>query len=290
MSRHRAAQEQALIVRPSPLARLLPLAAVLGGLTLLSACGHSGTASGAPQTTRAACLQNAGGSAVTFLADDGYAQDLTLLRPIFKDAGVPFVSAIVTTNIGKPGYTTLDEVKQLQAEGNEIVSHTVTHPNLNTLDDAALTRELRDSKATLEAAGLTIKHIVYPMGDDSARVEQVARQYYQLGVGVGNGLNDPANLDLFQLHRVALGSYFDVIPSTPPHAPTNSLAYYEARVDEAIRTNQWLIYMVHSVGPGFDAEQLGFLKATVQYAAAQNTKVTTLSGGYEIAKKLAACK
>ncbi len=267
----------------------LALAGLLGSLLLLNGCGSSGTASGPAPITRAACLQNAGGSAVTFVADDGYQNDWDSIRPIFKEAGVPFVSAVITGSIGQPGHTTLDEIKQFQAEGDEIVSHTVTHPDLNTLGDAALTSELRDSQAALEAAGLTAKEIVYPMGDDSARVEQVARQYYQLGVGVGNGLNDPAALDLFQLHRVAIGSYYDVIPSTPPHAPTNTLAYYEGRVDEAIRTNQWLIYMVHSVGPGFDAGQLSALKATVQYAAAQHTTVTTLSGGYEIAKKLAAC-
>ncbi|WP_161882487.1 polysaccharide deacetylase family protein [Deinococcus alpinitundrae] len=262
---------------------------LISGLLLLSACGSTSSSS-APPGTSAACIQAAGNSAVTFLADDGYQQDWDLLRPIFQDAGLPFVSAIVTNNLNKPGYTTLDEVKQLQAEGDEIVSHTVSHPDLNSLSDAELDVELKSSKAILEADGLTIKHLVYPMGDDSARVVAAASKYYQLGVEVGNGLNDPKALSLFHLHRVALGSYFDVIPSTQPHAPTNTLAYYKERVDEAVRTHQWLIYMVHSSGPGFDAEQLSNLKATVEYAKSQNTKVTTLSGGYEIAQKLAACR
>ncbi len=227
---------------------------------------------------------------MTFVADDGYQQDWTLLRPIFREAGLPFVSAVITNSIGPPSNTSLDQIKQLSAEGDEIVSHTVTHRVLSSLSDADLDTELRDSQAALTAAGLPTKVIVYPQGETSERVEKAVSKYYQLGVGVGNGLNDPAALERYDLHRVALGSYFDVIPSTPPHAPTNTLAYYKERIDEAVRTHQWLIFMVHSQGPGFDDAQLSALKATVAYAKSQNTKVTTLSGGYAAAQQLAACR
>lgn len=227
---------------------------------------------------------------MTFVADDGYQQDLTLLEPIFKGAGVSFVSAVITDFIGHPGHTSLDQLKQLATEGNEIVSHTVTHRVLSTLSDADLDAELRDSQAALAAVGLPTAYIVYPQGETSDRVGQAASKYYQLGVGVGNGLNDPRALDRYDLHRVALGSYFDVLPGTPPHSPTNTLAYYKERVDEAVKTHQWLIFMLHSTGPGFDDGQLQALKATVEYAKAQNTRVTTLSGGYAAAQKLAACK
>ncbi|WP_181391955.1 polysaccharide deacetylase family protein [Deinococcus irradiatisoli] len=262
------------------------LAAVSGAL-LLSACGS--TSSG-PTPSTAECLQAAGNSAVTFVADDGYQQDWTILRPIFKEAGVPFVSAVITNSIGHASNTSLDQIKQLAADGDEIVSHTVTHPDLNTLNDAMLDAELKDSQAALAAAGLPTNHVVYPMGDTSERVEQAASKYYQLGVGVGNGLNDPKALERYDLHRVALGSYFDVIPSSPPHPPTNTLAYYKARIDEAVQTHQWLIFMLHSAGPGFDEAQVEALKDTVAYAKTQNTNVTTLSGGYAVAQKLAACK
>ena len=275
--------EQRQSPRPTP----LKFAGWLLSAALLGACNSGPTTGGNPPPTPT-CVQAAGGSAVTFVADDGYQKDWDVLRPIFKQAGVPLVSAVITGLIGTPSHTTLDEIQQLAAEGDEIASHTVTHPDLNTLSDADLSAELNNSKATLEAAGLTIKQIVYPMGNDSPHVEQVAKQSYQLGVGVGNGLNDPKALDLFQLHRVALGSFFDVLPSDPPHPPTNTLAYYKARVDEAARTHQWLIFMIHSAGPGFDSGQVSALTDTVAYAKTQSN-VTTLSGGYALAQKLAAC-
>ena len=130
--------------------------------------------------------------------------------------------------------------------------------------------------------------MVYPQGQTSEQVKQAASKYYQLGVGVGNGLNDPKALEVYDLHRVALGSFFDVLPSDPPHPPTNTLAYYKARVDEAVKTHQWLIFMIHSAGPGFDSAQVSALSDTVAYAKTQSN-VTTLSGGYALAQKLAAC-
>ncbi len=273
--------------RQPPRPRPLTTAGWLLSAALLGACNSGPTTGGNPPPTPT-CVQAAGGSAVTFVADDGYRQDWEVLRPIFKEAGVPFVSAVITGLIGTPSHTTLEQIKQLAAGGNEIVSHTVTHRVLSSLDAADLDAELKNSQAALAAAGLPTRNVVYPQGQTSEQVKQAASKYYQLGVGVGNGLNDPKALEVYDLHRVALGSFFDVLPSDPPHPPTNTLAYYKARVDEAVKTHRWLIFMIHSAGPGFDSAQVSALTDTVAYAKTQSN-VTTLSGGYALAQKLAAC-
>jgi peptidoglycan/xylan/chitin deacetylase (PgdA/CDA1 family) len=67
------------------------------------------------------------------------------------------------------------ELRQLEEVGWEIGSHTLTHPHLTTLNDDALSRELRDSRtACKRALGHAVTSIAYPYGDVDARVVKAA--------------------------------------------------------------------------------------------------------------------
>ena len=68
-----------------------------------------------------------------------------------------------------------DELRSLAAAGWEIGSHTVSHPSLPELGDAALASELADSKAEIEAElGAACLTLAYPYGDHDSRVERAA--------------------------------------------------------------------------------------------------------------------
>ncbi len=63
------------------------------------------------------------------------------------------------------------QIRQLIAQGHEIESHTMSHPQLSLLSDAQLTYELVRSKQNLEAKyGVPIRYLAYPYGDYNARV------------------------------------------------------------------------------------------------------------------------
>ena len=64
----------------------------------------------------------------------------------------------------------------MHSAGMEIGSHTVSHARLPDLDEAALARELTDSKAALEAAiGAPVSSFAYPYGLWDARCEDAVR-------------------------------------------------------------------------------------------------------------------
>ncbi len=63
------------------------------------------------------------------------------------------------------------QIRQIVAQGHEIESHTMSHPQLSRLSDAQLAYELARSKQNLEAKyGVPIRYLAYPYGDYDARV------------------------------------------------------------------------------------------------------------------------
>ena len=102
--------------------------------------------------------------------DDGYLSHSVTAKPILEAAGWPGVLNLEGKNIGKGGLTT-NQVDGLIAAGWEIDSHTLTHPDLTTLDDASMRTELVDSRKLLqEKFKVPVNFFCYPAGVNDARV------------------------------------------------------------------------------------------------------------------------
>jgi len=70
-----------------------------------------------------------------------------------------------------------DGIERLVAAGWEVGSHTVSHPRLTSLDDAALEHELRRSREDCERlVGRPCASLAYPYGDVDERVVRAAGQ------------------------------------------------------------------------------------------------------------------
>lgn len=84
--------------------------------------------------------------ALTF--DDGpYPVTTPLLLQTLRDLGVPATFFL----IGRDAEQFPDLARAIAAAGHEIADHTLTHPDLDRLSDAAVTAELRDGAAALAA-------------------------------------------------------------------------------------------------------------------------------------------
>jgi peptidoglycan/xylan/chitin deacetylase (PgdA/CDA1 family) len=106
-----------------------------------------------------------------------------------------------------------DEVHEMAACGIEFGSHTVTHPVLTRLDDAALVRELVDSRAAIRShIAQPVDIVAYPVGKMSAfssRIEKAASACgYRLGVSYETGTNRACGgVDQFALRRLPVERY-----------------------------------------------------------------------------------
>lgn len=95
------------------------------------------------------------------------------------------------------------QAREMDANGVEIGSHTVTHPILTNVDDQRLRRELSESRAGLEARlGRRVEHFCYPNGNYDERVRSlVENSGYASAVTTESGLVDSGD-ERFTLRRV----------------------------------------------------------------------------------------
>jgi len=99
------------------------------------------------------------------------------------------------------------EAREMQANGIEIGSHTLTHPILTQVGEERLRSELRESRSRLEEVlKRRVEQFCYPNGDHDERVRrEVARAGYRVAVTCVGGLNkrgdDPLTLRRIHAER-----------------------------------------------------------------------------------------
>ena len=212
---------------------------------------------------------------ITFLMDDGYVEDYTVMYPMLSAKGFPGVVAIITNYINNPDPTRLNvaQIKTLEDAGWEVMSHTVNHPALATLTEAQVVTELAQSKATLEAQGFKVRNFVYPFGSHNDYVRKQVRNLYRSGFGVDAGVNTHP-LRQFDIWRVPMGSFVN------PGQDTE--AYYKTWVDRAKNENVWVVFLLHT-GPNVQSQaQTNIIQNVVNYIQTQGVPVVTGEQGLDV--------
>ena len=145
----------------------------------------------------------ANGVALTF--DDGCETDLITAAPILKEFGFHATFYITVGFLGKRGFMSKQQARELAQTGMEVGCHSLTHPFLSDLDETGLRREIADAKRQLEdITGASIRHYSCPGGRWDERVARVALQAgYESVATSAIGLNTPAT-DRYSLSRIAI--------------------------------------------------------------------------------------
>ncbi len=113
--------------------------------------------------------------AVALTFDDGHASDLESAS-FLRSQGLSALFFIATDHIGRAGYLTQTQVRQLHGLGMGIGSHSHHHVRLVQLADDQLRYELVTSKNVLESiVGEPVEHLSFPGGAYNGRVLDTAR-------------------------------------------------------------------------------------------------------------------
>jgi peptidoglycan/xylan/chitin deacetylase (PgdA/CDA1 family) len=67
------------------------------------------------------------------------------------------------------------DLAKIAVDGNEIAGHTVTHPDLITIDPAEAQRQVWDNRATLQSWVYKPVDSAYPIADANAQVETITK-------------------------------------------------------------------------------------------------------------------
>lgn len=164
---------------------------------------------------------------VVITLDDGYADLYTAAYPVLRAHQFKAVAYIVSGFLNRPSNVTPAQVVEMNANGIEIGSHTVSHSDLTKLSGAELQRQLGDSKVTLEAIlGHPVLDFCYPSGAfNPTVVHAVQAAGYQSATTTRPGTGHAA-ADRFEWTRVRvnggepLNEFTARLGSTEPSQPT----------------------------------------------------------------------
>ena len=137
--------------------------------------------------------------------DDGYREQHTIAEPLLRKRHWPAVLNLEYAQLVHEALTG-PMIHQMLADGWELDSHTMTHPDLTTVDPAALRWELTRSRELLHRRfGVPVHFFCYPMGKFDARVVRAVRAAgYWGATTIRMGLARPS--EMFTLARIRVDS------------------------------------------------------------------------------------
>lgn len=154
--------------------------------------------------------------------DDGYLDNYTELYPLLQKYNVKATIFVITSSMGVHEKSmTREQVKELSDSGLvSIQSHTLTHPELSSLDESQQLAQIRDSK--LEVARMTGREpyvLCYPSGERNETTKELTAQYYRFGVDMNGGLyttgDDPMTISRYYVSRsTSLGEFASMVDAS----------------------------------------------------------------------------
>lgn len=141
--------------------------------------------------------------------------------PIMKKYGAVGTNNVITglTQTNNPANLTLEQMKEMKANGMSFQDHTVNHPDLSVSSLVDQEFEMSDSKTFLDQS-LNQKTIAiaYPSGRFSQETLDIAASLqYKLGVTTNEGIAEKSN-GLLSLNRVR------ILPNTSPELLLQTIA------------------------------------------------------------------
>jgi peptidoglycan/xylan/chitin deacetylase (PgdA/CDA1 family) len=138
--------------------------------------------------------------------DDGYSDFATAAAPVLLRYGFVATDYVVSGFVGHSGYMTAAQVRQMDAEGLVIGSHTVHHLDLATVSPAVALAEIDSGKVALEhLLGHRVLDFAYPYGGfDSAVVQLVRAAGFRDAVTTMGG-DTQTLVGAYVLHRTRIG-------------------------------------------------------------------------------------
>lgn len=184
---------------------------------------------------------------VSLTLDDSNADQLPAEQTM-KASGLVGTFYTVDEWVGMSGYLTRANLSSIQADGNEIAGHTVTHQDLIQIDPAEAQRQICDDRANLASWGYKPVDFAYPFGDANTQVEQLAQG---CGYNTSRGLGDvvsPASCRGCVYAETTAPPDPNYLRAPDEVDSTWTLANLQAEVTNAVtHTGGWVILTFHHI-------------------------------------------
>jgi len=143
-------------------------------------------------------------AAITF--DDGTEDNFTHAFPILARHRIPATIFLIAGQIGRPGFLSPDQIRQMVRGGISFGSHGLDHEYLPSLSGPEMKRTFSESKKLIESLGIPAEFVSYPGGGFTAEAIEAAKAAgYRGGCTTNRGIRrsppDPWALRRITMHE-----------------------------------------------------------------------------------------
>ena len=141
--------------------------------------------------------------------DDGFTSFYENAWPYLKSKKIPFILFISTREVGKNGYMTWDQIREIQNSKIGIIgNHSHTHDYLVDFSNKEINYDIDQSiKIFKKELGYNPNYFSYPFGEYSLNFINIIKQNFNFAFGQHSGVIDLSK-DNFQLPRFPINEKY----------------------------------------------------------------------------------
>ena len=141
--------------------------------------------------------------------DDGFKSFYNQAWPYLKENNIPFILFVSTEPVGKKGYMSWEEIKEIdQSKIGFIGHHSHTHEYLIDMSEKEFVNDIETAtKIFKEKLGYIPPIFSYPFGEYSLYMKNYISKNFEIGFGQHSGIID-INKDKFELPRFPINEKY----------------------------------------------------------------------------------
>ena len=141
--------------------------------------------------------------------DDAFSSFYEMAWPFLREENIPFILFVSTEAIGKNGYMTWEQIKELEKESNVYIgNHSHTHGYLTDFKKDELIKDIDTaSNIFIEKLGYNPIYFSYPFGEYSDFIKKYISENFKFSFGQHSGVID-INKDRYELPRFPINEKY----------------------------------------------------------------------------------
>ena len=165
--------------------------------------------------------------------DDGFKSFYTEAWPYLKKNKIPFILFVSTEPVGKNGYMTWEEIKEIEnSEYGFIGHHSHSHEYLIDMSDSDFVNDIQKAdEIFLKKLGYIPDIFSYPFGEYSFYMKNYIAKNFKIAFGQHSGVID-INKDKFELPRFPINEKYGDLKRFKPLINYGPLEYKSLKPEE----------------------------------------------------------
>ena len=201
-------------------------------------------------------------AAISYTFDDNLPNQYTIAVPMFHAAGFKMtLFTVVNTWVGT---FTWSQAQTAALYGDEIASHTMTHPSLTTVPATQLTNELANSQSNINSRVTNELCVTLAYPNCVVPTESIVAQYYIAARGCSGSLVSSTPSDFMNISSFVCGSAGSI----------QTAAQFNTLANNAATAKTWCVYLIHALDGdnGYSPLPSATLQASVNYMSTNQDK------------------